>query len=367
MIIPFYGVKKYYANHQQLMLSIVDDVYSSGNHFGKETEDLEAELCRFTGRKFAVGLNSCTDAIYLALKSAGIGRGDEVLVTSFSFIASASPILRVGAIPVFVDICPKNFLMDLHQLQMKITSRTRAILAVHLFGQTLDMEALESLAQKNHLIIIEDAAQALGAECRGRKAGSMGLTSCLSFDPTKVISAFGSGGALLTDDEMIVRKVRQLRYHGKTSENDFAYTGYNCRLSGTASALLTFQLKELLNMRIVKLREIADIYSQRLHGFVDIVLPLSDLGHYHIYHKYVIRTIFRDELRNFLKTRGIETMIHYPVPMPDYTLFGEVDNQNIQFPASRQAGKEVFSLPIYPELSTEEIDYICKSILSFNP
>jgi dTDP-4-amino-4,6-dideoxygalactose transaminase len=342
-------------------------VYLKGNHFGNETEELENELCRFTGRKFAIGLNSCTDALYLALKTANIGAGDEVLVTSFSFIASASPILRAGATPVFVDISPDTFLMDFTTLENKLTKKTKAIIAVHLFGQTLDMAAVENFSKEHNLVLIEDAAQALGAMFNGRKAGTMGLSSCLSFDPTKVISAFGSGGALLTDDEKVENYVRQLRYHGKTNDNDFAFTGLNCRLSGSSCALLTYQIKELLNERIIRLREIAEIYNQELNGLPDVIIPFLDNKCFHIYHKYVIRSQSRDELRSFLKNRGIETMVHYPLPLSDYNVFVQGSGEKPILPVCRQSGKEVLSLPIFPELSNEEIYYICDSIKCFKP
>jgi dTDP-4-amino-4,6-dideoxygalactose transaminase len=365
MDIPFYGIKRFYEKHQTEMLDAVHKVFAQGNHFGKETDYFENELCLFTGRKYAVSLSSCTDALYLALKSAGIVPGDEVLVTSFSFIASASPILRAGAIPVFVDISPASFLMDLTTLENKLTEKTKAIIAVHLFGQTMEMDIVENFAMEHNLVLIEDAAQALGSKYKGRNAGTLGLSSCLSFDPTKVISAFGSGGALLTDDENVADHVKQFRYHGKTKDNNFAFPGLNCRLSGASCALLSFQLKELLTDRINKLREIANKYNQNLIEIDNITLPIYNADYFHIYHKYVIITESQYDLQKFLKSKGIETMIHYPLPLSDYAEFTNVNVEKQDLINCRKTGKKVISLPIYPELVDEEIDYICESIKSF--
>jgi UDP-2-acetamido-2-deoxy-ribo-hexuluronate aminotransferase len=365
MKIPFYGIKQFYNNNAKDILDAVHSVYSGGMLFGEETVKLEKELCRITGRKHAVTVNSCTDAIFFALKSTGIKQGDEILVTSFSFIASATPIIRAGAVPVFVDIDSMTFLMNLDDAKKKITSKTKAIIGVHLFGQTLNITETENFAKKHNLILIEDAAQALSAKSGERIAGSMGLASCLSFDPTKVISAFGSGGALLTNDEQIYISAVKLRYHGKGESGDFETEGYNCRLSAAQCAIINYQIKEHLSKRIERLREIAALYNQKLDAIENIYLPKSISGNYHIYHKFVIRAKFRDELKSFLSAKGIETMIHYPKPLFQHSLFDKHPHkaENISF--CHDACAAVLSLPIYPELNTKDIDYICDTVKSF--
>ncbi|MBI4645486.1 MAG: aminotransferase class I/II-fold pyridoxal phosphate-dependent enzyme, partial [Bacteroidia bacterium] len=197
-------------------------------------------LCKISGRKYAVAVGSCTDALYFALQLAGIERGDEVLVTCFSYIASVSPILRVGAIPVFVDIDKESFMMDLNDLERKITNKTKAILAVHQFGQSLPLAHLEALAAKYNLIIIEDVAQAFGCRNYDHPAGNIGIASCFSFDPTKIIGAFGTAGALATDDEQIYNKAKKLRFHGKNpATGDFEMPGYNSQIASSQAAILT--------------------------------------------------------------------------------------------------------------------------------
>jgi UDP-2-acetamido-2-deoxy-ribo-hexuluronate aminotransferase len=365
MAIPFYGIKKFYEENSNEILDTVNRVYSLGMMFGEETVKLENELCKLTGRKFAITVNSCTDALFFALKSAGVGKGNEVIVTSFSFIASSSPIVRVGAIPVFADINPSTYLTDISDLEKKITTKTKAIIAVHLFGQTLDISAIETIAKKNNIFLIEDAAQALGAKSAGRKAGSMGNTSCLSFDPTKILSAFGSGGALLTDDEQIYKIINKLRYHGKGSVDDYELPGFNSRLSASQCALLTYQMNKHLTKRINRLREIAQIYQHELSDIDELTLPEVLEGNLHIFHKYVIQTPCRDKLRTFMKDHGIETMVHYSKPSFKYSLFLNFSHKAENITVCDNVCNNVLSIPIYPELKEEEIYYICKTIKSF--
>jgi len=365
MKIPFYGIKKFYEENAQEILEVVGSVYSGGILFGDEIVRLEKELCELTGRKYAVTVSSCTDALFFALKSAGVGQGDEVIITSFSFIASVSPIVRAGAVPVFTDIDPATCLMNIDDMESKINGKTKAILAVHLFGQTMDIYKIERIALKNHLIVIEDVAQGLGAKSGNRIAGSLGQVSCLSFDPTKVISAFGSGGAVLTDDEHIYEQIKKLRYHGKGESDDYVSEGYNCRLSAPQCALLSYQLKVHLHKRIARLREIASIYHGELNHIDGLSVPVASPDNFHIYHKYVLQTQYRDELKLFLKDKGIDTRIHYTRPLFEYSLFKNLSYRAENIPVCTNICKKVLSLPIYPELTNQQIDYICSSILKF--
>ena len=365
MKIPFYGIKRFYENHSAEILNILNSVYLKGQIFGEETFTLEKELAEHIGRKHAVTVSSCTDALFFALKAGGVKEGDEVLVSSFSFIASASPIIRIGAIPVFVDIDPDTFLMDTKDMKMKITSKTKAIIGVHLFGQSLDIDTISKIAKQNNLIFIEDTAQGFGSMSGKNKAGSTGDFCCLSFDPTKVISAFGSGGAVLTDDDNSNDTLLKLRYHGKSKADDFEIAGYNSRLSAPQCALISYQIKELLPERLNRLQEIAVLYNNELGAIKELILPRALPQNFHIFNKYVIRTEKRDKFLEYLKKNGISAMVHYSKPLYDYSLFINTAFRSEDINVCGNMCGKVISLPIYPELTNDEIIYISKTIHSF--
>ncbi|MFH0867658.1 MAG: DegT/DnrJ/EryC1/StrS family aminotransferase [Bacteroidota bacterium] len=365
MLIPFYGIKRFYEKNSADILNLLNSVYVKGQIFGDEILSLEKELAAYFERRFAVTAGSCTDALFFALKAGRIKEGDEVLVSSFSFIASASCITRIGAVPIFVDIDPDTFLMDMEDLKKKITPKTKAIIGVHLFGQSFDIHAVDKIAKQHNILFIEDAAQGFGSISGKTKAGSLGKISCLSFDPTKVISAFGSGGAMLTDDDNIYRQLLKYKYHGKSTDNDYEIQGYNSRLSAAQCALLSYQLKEHLSDRHTRLRQIAERYNNELAAVKELILPFEIPENYHIYHKYVIRTDERNGLSGNLKKNGISTMIHYPKPLNQYSLFHNKPFRAENITTCSKICSEVLSLPIYPELTDEEIMFICKSIKSF--
>lgn len=365
MNIDFYGIKRYYNENRQIFSAVNDNLLTEGQVFGKESENLEYDLCKLCDRKFAVTVGSCTDALFFALKGLGIGKGDEVLVTSFSFIASASCIVKTGATPVFVDIDPDTFLMNINSIESKITDKTKAIIAVHLFGQTLPIKELEEISKNKSLYLIEDCAQGLGSKSGLRIAGSMGDVSCLSFDPTKIISSFGSGGALLTNNEDLYKFVKTARYHGKNSCGEFEFAGYNSRMSSSQCAIIRYQIKEQLKDRIRRLREIANFYKTNMiehHITHPHILPEN----FHTFHKYVIRSEMRDELRVFLKEKGIATMIHYPSAICDHKAFLNCSKGIDSLEICREITGKVVSLPIYPELTEKEIEYICLSVNEFS-
>ena len=364
--IPFFNIDKLYQSHSKEILAAVDKVFSHGYVLmGPEIDEFEEKAANLCGRKYGVAVGSCTDALYFALSSAGIKRGDEVLVTCFTFIASVTPILRIGAVPVFVDIDPDYFMMDLNDLQNKITPYTKAIIAVHLFGQTHDIVKIEEIARKNNLILIEDAAQSFGSSNNNRKAGSMGLSSCISFDPTKVIGAFGNGGILLTDDEKIYNDVVKLRYHGKNlDKGGFELLGYNSRIATSQAAILNLQLN-WLNDWIDKRNDIAGDYSSNLSGLDDVTIPAIIENGQHIYHKYVLKVHNRDELRKHLSENGIKTMIHYNDLVFENELFKEFKFISDNINTAYQVKQDVISLPVYPELTEPEIIYIIDSIKKF--
>jgi dTDP-4-amino-4,6-dideoxygalactose transaminase len=256
-------------------------------------------------------------------------------------------------------------MMDLVDLEKKITKKTKAILAVHLFGQTLPINRIEEIVRKNNLILIEDAAQSLGATYKNRPAGSMGLASCFSFDPTKIIGAFGNGGVILTDDEILYERAKKLNYHGKNLKNgEFESLGFNSRLATSQAALLNLQF-EWLDGWIVRRNEIANLYKQKLKKIREIEVPNIREGCNHIFHKYVIKTKERDKLNKFLSEKGINTKIHYNKAIYEYEVFKNKKFISNNLPIVNQVKQKVLSLPIYPELTKKEVLYVCEKIKNF--
>lgn len=366
MIVPFYNIDRYYHDNREAILKIADKIFTSGKVLeGDDIKRLEDKLASFCGRKFAVTTGSCTDALYFSLCACGIQPGDEVIVTGFSFIASVSPVLRAGAIPVFTDIDPHHFTMDISRLEAKITPNTKAIIAVHLFGQMLNIAKVADIAAKHHLKLIEDAAQALGSEYNGTKAGSTGACSCFSFDPSKIISAFGNGGALLTDDEEIYLKAMALRYHGKNAEDgDFKFPGYNSRMSSLQAAMMCYQLDDI-NRIIYERNKVANKYAHGLNDIQQLTLPSRMNSIINIYHKYVIKVHRRDELLRHLKSNGVEVMVHYGKALFEYGMFSGHSYNAENIIHIHEVKKKVLSLPLYPELTDEETDYIIMKIREF--
>jgi len=362
--INFLGIDRVYENNRDKFLQIIDGIYSRGSVLmGSEVDEFEEKIANYCGRKYAASVGSCTDGLFFSLKAASIKEGDEVLVTSYSFVASVTPILRLGAIPVFVDIDTEYFMMDVKDLDKKISKKTKAILAVHLFGQALPMDKIESIANLYNLIIIEDAAQSLGTEYKNRRAGSFGLVSAISFDPTKIIGAFGNGGVVLTDNIEIYNVVKKMRYHGKNLSNgEFELLGYNSRMATSQAALLSFQL-DILDAWINRRIEIANKYREELKQFVQLPKIRPDSNH--VYHKFVIKVNERDKLKKYLDNKGVKSMIHYKKALFEHPLvrnnsYIEENINNVSFVSSK-----VLSLPIYPEMTNEEVEYVCNCIKKF--
>jgi len=364
--IAFFGLDRQYARYRREFLDIADRVLASGAVLqGKEVAEFEAAVAQAIGRRHVVAVGSCTDALAFALLANGVQPGDEVIVSCFSFFASASPILRIGAIPRFADIDGSSYMMDLSRLEALITPRTRAILAVHIFGQTLPMAAVEAFAAHHGLALVEDAAQALGARDGSRPAGSMGKVSCLSFDPTKVIGAFGSAGALGTDDEEIAGHARTLRYHGRDpGTRQYIRVGFNSQLSSESAAMLTFKLAHMAEWEADRAR-VADIYCRGLVGLPGLLLPTIRGDSTHNWHKFVIRSTERDALAAHLQKRGISTMIHYPRLMCDEPVVAASGIATPNLPVARGAVDQVLSLPMYPDLTDAEAGAVVDAVQSF--
>jgi dTDP-4-amino-4,6-dideoxygalactose transaminase len=288
-----------------------------------------------------------------------------VLVTAFSFLASASPILRAGARPRFVDIDPQSFMMNLDDVERHIGPATKAIVAVHMYGQSLPMDRLEAIANRHGIALIEDAAQGLGTQYRGRPVGSMGRVSCLSFDPTKVIGSFSSGGAVVTDDPEIARKIAMQRYHGRDpATREYELLGFNSQLSTEMAAMLLFKLSKMREWEAER-HAVANIYQKGLADLTQqISLPVRADGSSHNWHKFVIRAADRDGLMAHLKNKGVQTLIHYPTAICDTPLFAAYSGES-NVPEARHAIRTVLSLPIFAELNELEAQTVVQRIREY--
>ena len=336
----------------------IGEVIDSGAFAGGPiVTEFENEFAAFCGSRYAVGLGSGTEALWLALLAAGIGAGDEVITVSNTFIATAEAITYTGARPVFVDVDEHTYTMDPAQLEKALTSRTKALIPVHLFGQTADLDPILSFARENGLILIEDAAQAHGAEYKGRKAGSLGAAGCFSFYPGKNMGAFGEAGAVITDDESLQRKIRILRDHGQVRKYHHSMIGWNCRMDGIQAAVLRVKLRHHEHNNEQR-RSHASRYNKSFSELEEIVRPKEANYGRHIYHIYAVRLQERDEVMRLLEENGIGCGIHYPVPIHLQEAYRELGYQKGAFPVSERTCAEFISLPMFPELTETQLDLV---------
>jgi len=375
--VPLLDLGRQYAAIREEILAAVERVCSS-QHFilGAEVEALERELAAFTGAAQAVGCASGTDALWLALTAVGVHPGDSVITTAFSFFASASAIVRAGGRPVFVDVDPHTLNLDPHQLEAHLragkSARLRALLPVHLYGQCADMDALRQLADEFQVAIVEDAAQAIGARWRDARAGSIGAVATFSFYPSKNLSAYGDAGLVTTNHAEFADHMRRLRNHGSPQRYLHEELGWNCRLDAIQAAVLRVKLPHVETWNR-KRREHAAAYDLLLtqSGLISAtgdspvrVLTRSPHAH-HVYHQYVIRAQRRDELRQFLTDRKIGTEIYYPIPLHLQPVFAYLGYREGDLPESERAAREVLALPMFPELTDEEQQWVVESIAEF--
>lgn len=357
----------YRVQYQQLKKEInkaIQKVLSRGDLIlRKDVDDFEKKLADFVGTKYAVGLNSGTDALFFSLLAAGIGKGDEVITVSHTFVASIATIVQAGAKPILIDV-GDDFLMDTGKIEKAITKRTKAIMPVYLNGRMCDMEKIMKIAKEYDLSIIEDAAQSLGASFRGKKAGSFGATGCFSFYPAKILGSSGDAGALTTNSSKIAEKARLLRDHGQKTKTDIMCFGWNSRLDNLQAAILNVKFK-YLNKWIKRRREIARIYNDGLCHTIGLKLPPppgSDPRFFDVFQNYVLRAQKRDKLFEFLKEKGVETLIKDPIPNhwhKGLSLF------HFKLPYTEQLAKEVISLPLYPELTDEQAYHVIECVKKF--
>lgn len=357
MEIRVWNYLKEYATTREEILKAVGEVFESGQLIlGDKGKEFEEAYARYCGVSHGVGCDNGTNAITLALLALGVGKGDEVITVPNTAIPTVSAIVTAGATPVFVDINPETYLMDVTQIETKITEKTKCIIPVHLYGQCVDMDILTKLAKKYNLFVIEDCAQAQGAEYKGKKAGAMSDASTTSFYPTKILGGYGDGGMIITNKVEVERKLRRLRFYGAEKTYYAIEHGYNSRLDEVQAAILLTKLPHL-NEYIDRRREIAALYNELLKD-TDLVLPKEAENCKHAYYLYVVRHPNRDKIIAALKDNNIFVNISYPWPIHTMTGYEYLGYKEGDFPEAETVAKEIFSLPMYPNLMDEEIHYV---------
>jgi dTDP-4-amino-4,6-dideoxygalactose transaminase len=363
--VPLLDLKAQYATIREEVRAAVDRVMES-QHFilGPEVEALEAEVAAYSGCRFGVGVSSGTDALLLALMALEVGPGDEVITTPFTFFATAGSVHRLGAKPVFVDIEPASFNLDPAKIAAAVTKRTKAIIPVHLFGQCAEMDPIMDIACRHRLAVVEDAAQAIGAEYRGRRAGSMGAAGCFSFFPSKNLGGFGDGGMITTDDEALARRMRMLRNHGAEPKYYHKLVGGNFRLDALQAAVLRVKLTHLEDWSAARQRNAGRYRGMISRAGLDgkVTCPAELPARRHIYNQFSIRTARRDALKAKLAERKVGHEIYYPVPLHRQECFAALGYGPGSLPESERAAAEVLALPIYPELTEAQQQYVVDAL-----
>ena len=368
MRVPLLDIPASYEKILQDVKKNIDQVIQSGQFvLGPIVEELEQKIANYCDTKYAVGVSSGTDALLISLMAAGIREGDEIITTPFTFFATAGSISRLGAHPVFVDIKQDTFNIDPSQIEKSITGKTRAIIPVHLYGQSAEMNPILDIAQRNNLVVIEDAAQAIGSEYEGRRSGSMGDYGCFSFFPTKNLGGFGDGGMVTMSSEDVYNQVKSLRVHGSNLKYYHQVIGGNFRLDALQAGVVLAKL-EYLDQWTEKRRENVQTYNQlfKEKGIADqLILPL-EITPRHVYNQYVIRVKKnRDKLRSFLSENNIFTEIYYPLPLHLQDCFTFLGYKKGAFPESEKAANDTIALPIFPELSQEQLSFVTEKIDEF--
>jgi len=364
MPVPFFDITRQNAPLEKKLKAAVSQVIDSGRYIlGENVTTFEQEFAAYCGTKFAVGVASGTDALLLALKVAGVKQGDEVITSPFTFMATAEAIDYCGATPVFVDIDDKTFNLDVSKIACRISPKTKAILPVHLYGLACHMAPLMEIAKKEKLAVIEDCAQAAGAEYNKKKVGSFGLGS-FSFFPTKNLGCFGDGGAITTDSEEVVKQLKILRNHGTTKTYHHDLIGYNSRLDELQASILRIKLRKL-DSYLDKRRQNAAIYIEMLKDIPALQLPSSPATCLHTYNQFTIQVDKRDELVDFIRGKGSSAMVYYPLALHLQMAFTKLGYKPGDLPVTEAVQKRVLSLPIFPELEEQEIEQVCSALKEF--
>jgi len=368
MNVPLLDLKaQFLPLRAEIMAEVQSVCDEQGFILGPRVVAFENSVARYIGSRYAVGCASGSDALLLSLMAMGVKAGDEVVTIPFTFFATAGVISRLGAKPVFVDIQPDTFNIDPALIERAITPRTKAIIPVHLFGQCADMASINEVATRNNIYVIEDACQAIGAAQQGKRAGVLGDTGCFSFFPTKNLGGFGDGGLITTNDKVLADSMAMLRVHGSQVRYLHEAVGINSRLDALQAAVLQVKIKYLDQWTVGRQRN-AERYRQLFAGTKHadrVSLPPTMPGNFHVYNQFTVRAPKRDELRTFLKEKGVGTEVYYPLPMHLQNCYRDLGHQKGSFPMSEQAAEEVMSLPIYPELTEAQQAYVVEMIADF--
>lgn len=391
MNIPLIDLKAQYKSLAEELNKVTIEVLSSANYImGANVIEFEKEFAKYIGVKHAISVGNGTDALVIALKGMGIGEGDEVITTPFTFFATAEAISAVGAVPVFVDVDKDTFNIDASKIEEKITSKTKAIMPVHIFGQSADMDEINAIAKKHNLLVLEDACQAIGGKYKDKNIGTLGDAACFSFFPTKNLGCAGDGGMIVTDNDDIATIVRALRTHGSGENGQKAYNllnnineevktvknaddtvynplkyynyliGYNSRLDAMQAAILRVKLKEIDKWN-AKRREVVEIYNKELQNN-SLVTPVARDYNEHVYHMYILQSENREEVLTKLKEAGIATGVYYPVPLHLQKVYKDLGYKEGDMPVSEYLSHRTFAIPVYPELTEEQIKYIISKL-----
>jgi dTDP-4-amino-4,6-dideoxygalactose transaminase len=358
--VPMVDLQAQFASIDGEIRAAIDEVLAA-QHFilGPQLATLEQDVARLCNRRSGIGVASGTDALLLALRASGIGHGDDVIVPAFTFIATASVVSALGARPVFADIEPRTFNLDPAQLESKITSKTRAIIAVHLYGLPAEMDPILAIANRRRLRVIEDNAQAIGASYKQRKTGSLGEVGCLSFYPSKNLGAYGDAGMIVTDSEELAARLKMLRHHGQSRKYVSDELGWNSRLDEIQAAVLRVKLRHLEQWTAARQAH-ASRYTELLSGIRGLVTPTVSEGCTHVFHQYTIRVPDRDRVQRALAERGIASTVCYPVPLHLQPLYGALGYKRGSLPEAERAAAEALSLPMYAELVPQQIEHVAE-------
>ena len=360
MKIPFVDLKaQYYSIKEEIDQAISDVVEASAFIGGKHAKAFEQNFANYIGVKNCIGVGNGTDALYIALKALGVSRGDEVITASNTFIATAEAITLAGVKVKFVDCSKETYNIDVAKLEHAISDKITAIIPVHLYGQPTEMDKIKDVARKHNLYVVEDAAQAHGAEYKGQRIGTIGDIACFSFFPGKNLGAYGDAGAIVTNNDDLARKARMFANHGRMEKYNHEFEGTNSRLDGLQAAILDVKLK-YLDKWIERRRAIAKMYDAALKDTVITPSVLPDVQH--VYHLYVIRTKNREKLKELLAEKGIATGIHYPIPLPFLKAYNYLGHKPGDFPVAYSIKNEILSLPIHGDMTDEQVEYVIASL-----
>lgn len=391
MNIPLIDLKAQYNGLAEELNKVTLEVLSSANYImGKNVIEFEKEFAEFVGVKHAISVGNGTDALVISLKAMGIGPGDEVITSTFTFFATAESISAVGATPIFIDADKDTFNIDVTKIEEKITSKTKAIMPVHIFGQSADMDEVNKIAKKHNLLVIEDACQAIGGTYKGRNVGSLGDLACFSFFPTKNLGCAGDGGMIVTDNDELAIIIRALRTHGSGENGQKAYNlingiteevakaenandtvynplkyynyliGFNSRLDAMQAAILRVKLREIKSWN-AKRRDIVNIYNEAFKN-ESLVTPICDENNEHVYHMYILQSENRAEVLEKLKEAGVATGVYYPIPLHLQKVYKDLGYKEGDMPVSEYLSHRTFAIPVYPELTEEQVNYIVNSV-----